>query len=139
LTKFGINFCDTFLGAPTLQHIFSPPSLLTAHLPLSLALVSAPRSKPNTSAHHTKELSLSLSTATAPYSHGSKHFTSEQLSLSLLLSLSGHPTAPSRSTLTALAKLPFSVPQPVGLIQQATPTNSANRPMAGPTDQQSSV
>jgi hypothetical protein len=101
------------VGTPTWQHIFFlclVPRLLSQQRPLYLTPVSTLRSKTN------------------------YRFPSQKSALSLPLYLS--PIA--LSILTALAKRPSLVPQRAGLIQQTTPTKSANWPMAEQADQQRS-
>jgi len=113
--------------------LFSPPFLLTALSHQLQSVFCAP--KPSTASHHSDNVSSSISIFghCSVHSYGSKCFTSQHHSLPPSISVSDHP---SQSILTAPAKRPFSGPQQLGLIQQTTPTDSANWPMAEQVEQQ---
>jgi hypothetical protein len=107
------------VGTPTTAYLlplFSSPSSLTARLPLT-GLLSMHQTRP--------QLFL--------------HYTSQQRSPSIYLSLSPpSPHSSHCSTLLNQALLSITAPQPWSIVLLATPTNSANQPMAEQADHWSS-
>jgi hypothetical protein len=105
--------------------LFSSPLFLTA----LLSLVSDPNTKSVCNyfsiMHHSNAPSVYSSLCSALQNQAPLPITAKR-SLAPSVSVPDHPSPTCQSTLTALAKRPFLLPQQGGLIQQATPTDFAN-------------